>query len=67
MYFRGIPLSGEWRADTGELTGVENRGLVGIINKKYLGVKKNHQALLINWVGADEIMKDNLMVYILDD
>lgn len=66
MYFRGIPLSGEWRADTAELTGVENTGLVGIINKKYLGVKKKSSGFA-DWVGADEIMKDNLMVYSLDD
>lgn len=30
----------EWRAEYGEYVGVGNTGLVGIINKKYLAVKK---------------------------
>lgn len=30
----------ECRAGTGEYVGVGNTGLVGIINKKYLAVKK---------------------------
>ena len=55
----------EWRAGTGEYVRVGTTGLVGIINKKYLAVKKkNHRALVIGYEKMKSL-KDNLMVYTL--
>lgn len=40
----------EWRAGTGEYVRVGTTGLVGIINKKYLAVKKKKSSGFGDWV-----------------